>query len=167
MLRKLHSKILSLQCIDVHSSCSTGLAALKAETLWMRRLPLLKTPYLAYNSMVRTSALVQISLAQKYCELELWHAKLVAIAAAAGLDLTLQLRDALPLRGGQTVVFKLGQSAILKVYAKETQVSAGIYRVLPCHIRAFSLPALAIAGFCLPGEGLSCVPFFVSQTGEA
>ena len=65
---------------------------------------------------------MQLSLAQQYCGLDAWHAKLTAIAAAAGFEMSLpDLKAALPMRGGQTVIFKIGQEAIVKVYTKDLQ----------------------------------------------
>ena len=65
---------------------------------------------------------MQLSLAQKYCGLEAWRAKLQTIATAAGLEEDLlDLNTALPLRGGQTVIFQIGQEAIVKIYTKDLQ----------------------------------------------
>ena len=65
---------------------------------------------------------VQMSFAMEYCDLDQWHEKLSEVLAACHLEGLPDRRDALPLRGGQTVVFKIREEAIVKFYSKDLQV---------------------------------------------
>ena len=54
--------------------------------------------------------------------MDIWHQKLNAIAAVCGFESLPDLKAAFPIRGGQTVILKIREDAIVKVYAKDLQV---------------------------------------------
>ena len=64
-----------------------------------------------------------MQLAERYCSVERWRTKLDKVTAACGLESLACRRDALPVRGGQTVIFRIQEEAIVKFYAKDAQVA--------------------------------------------